>query len=255
MSNLLESILTGKTNRPRRLTLYGVPGIGKSTFAAGAPSPVFIQTEQGLDDIGAARFPLAKSWTAVLDALAALAGDHDYRTVVIDSLSALEPLIWKHACNEKGKQNIEDFGYGKGYILVLDQWRELAKALDYLCDERGMHVVLIGHSKVTRFNDPEGDAYDLYDMDINKYASSAIFRWSDEVLFANYEVLKATTGDGLRKRTIGIGGDRKLWTAERPSHKAKNRLGMPETIGLDWAEYEKYMNPEPASQPEAGAAS
>lgn len=239
--SILESILTGKTSRPRRLTIYGVPGIGKSTFAAGAPSPVFIQTEQGLDDIGAARFPLAKSWADVLNALTALTNEHGYKTVVIDSLSALEPLIWKHVCAEKGKQNIEDFGYGKGYILVLDLWRELAKALDYLCDEKKMHVVLIGHSKVTRFNDPEGDAYDLYDMDVNKYAAQAIFRWSDEVLFANYEVLKATTGDGLRKRTIGIGGDRKLWTAERPAHKAKNRLAMPETIDMAWSEYAKHM--------------
>jgi hypothetical protein len=239
--NLLESILTGKTARPRRLTLYGVPGIGKSTFASQAPAPIFIQTEQGLDDIGAARFPLAKSWSDVLDALTALTGEHGYKTAVIDSLSALEPLVWKHTCTEKGKQNIEDFGYGKGYILALDQWRELAKALDYLCEEKHMNVVLIGHSKVTRFNDPEGDAYDLYDMDLNKHAAQAFFRWSDEVLFANYEVIKATTGDGLRKRVIGVDSDRKLWTCERPSHKAKNRLGMPEVVPMAWSEYAKYM--------------
>jgi hypothetical protein len=239
--SLLESILTGKTNRPRRLTIYGVPGIGKSTFASQAPSPVFIQAEQGLDDIGAARFPLAKSWSAVQESLSALCGEHDFKTVVVDSLSALEPLIWKHTCAEKGKQNIEDFGYGKGYIFALDLWRELAKALDYLCDEKGMHVVLIGHSKVTRFNDPEGDAYDLYDMDLNKHPAQAFFRWSDEVLFANYEVIKATTGEGLRKRVIGVDSDRKLWTCERPAHKAKNRLGMPETIPMEWAAYAKYF--------------
>lgn len=242
MSNL-QAILTGKKNRPRRIILFGVPGIGKSTWAAQAPNPIFVQTEQGLDDIGAARFPLCKGWQCVIDNLTTLCSEaHDYKTVVIDSLSALEPLLWRHLATEKGKQNIEDFGYGKGYILALDLWRELTKALDYLCEEKKMHVILIGHSRVTRFNDPEGDAFDFYDMDIHKQASQAVFRWADEVLFANYDVIKSSTGEGLRKRVIGVDAERKLHTQERPAYKAKNRLNMPPEIGMTWAEYAKYLS-------------
>lgn len=257
--SILEAILTGKTTGPRITTIYGVPGIGKSTWASGAPSPIFIPTEQGLEDIGVARFPLCTSWACVDERLTALYSEkHDYKTLVVDSLSALEPLIWKATCAEKGgKGNIEDFGYGKGYVLALDLWRKFTTALDCLRNDKGMNVVLIGHSKVTRFNDPEGDAYDQFDIDIHKLAASAIFRWSDEVLFANYEVFKATTGEGLKKRTIGVGSaERKIYTSERPGRKAKNRLGMPDVINFSWSAYAEHLGkPQPsANRDEVGRA-
>lgn len=238
--SLLESILKGKKQRPRIVTLYGVPGIGKSTWAANAPDPVFIQTEAGLDDIGANRFPLCGAMSHVMECIEALKGEHSYKTVVLDSLSALEPMVWKYVCQKGAKSNIEDFGYGKGYILALDAWREVVSGLNDL-HERGMSVIVIGHSKITRFNDPEGDAYDFYDLDINKHASSAVFRWSDEVLFANYKVLKSSTGEGLKKRVIAIDSDRVLHTLESPAFKAKNRLGMPAEIPFEYSEYAKYL--------------
>lgn len=246
MANLLESILTGKKQRPRITTLYGVPGIGKSTFAANAPVPIFIQTEAGLDDIGADRFPLCEEFPHVIQCINTLkAEDHSYKTVVLDSLSALEPMLWRYTCQKGGKQNIEDFGYGKGYILALDAWREVVSGLTDL-QKAGMNVIVIGHSKIQRFNDPEGDSYDTYDLDVNKHAGQAIFRWSDEVLFANYRVMKSTTGEGLRKRTIAIDSDRVLHTLEAPAFKAKNRLGMPSEIPFEYAEYAKYIGGESA---------
>lgn len=248
MNNLLEYILTGKKGRPRIATLYGVPGIGKSTWAASAPNPIFVQTERGADDIGVPRFPVAPTWPVVRDVLnSLLAEDHDFKTMVLDSLSALEPLIWQQVCTDKGKANIEDIGYAKGYIFALSYWGELMSLCEKLQAEKGMNIVLIGHSKVQPFNDPEGDSYDLYDMDIHRKAAGPIFRWSDEVFFANYKVYKKKEGEGTKQRSVGIGGDeRVLYTEERPSRKAKNRLGMPAEIPMlkenGWAEYAKYTN-------------
>ena len=239
--NLLESILTGKKQRPRIVTLYGVPGIGKSTWASQSPSPIFIQTETGLDDIGAPRFPVCTELPHVMQCVEALKGEHEYKTVVLDSLSALEPMLWRHVCRNAGKKSIEDFGYGKGYIVALDAWREVITALDSL-HARGMNIIVIGHSKITRFNDPEGDGFDFYDLDIHKHASQAVFRWSDEVLFANYKVLKSSTGEGLKKRTIAIDADRVLHTLESPAFKAKNRLGMPPSIPFTYEAYAQYLN-------------
>lgn len=237
--SLLEAILTGKKSRPRVITLYGVPGVGKSTWASAAPSPIFIQTEAGLDDIGTDRFPLCEQFTHVMQCLQALAEPNNYKTVVVDSLSALEPMVWKETCSRGGKSSIEDFGYGKGYIKALDVWREFVSILDTIKDK--MNVILIGHSKVTRFNDPEGDGYDLYDLDIYKHASQAFFRWSDEVLFANYKVYKKTEGEGIKKRNIGVGAERVIYTQELPAFKAKNRLNMPLEIPMEWAAYAEYI--------------
>ena len=57
----LEKIHTGK--KPPRIMLYGTEGIGKSTFAAQAPSPIFLPTEDGLGEIDCASFPLCKKYT------------------------------------------------------------------------------------------------------------------------------------------------------------------------------------------------
>lgn len=246
---MTQAILQGKTSRPRIITFYAVQGIGKSTWAASAPAPVFIQTEKGLDDIGADRYPLARSWADVRSQLTQLCQtEHHYKTVVVDSLSALEPLIFDEACTAKGVKNIEDFGYGKGYTFALTYWRELMAALDYLQESKGMHVILIGHSRITRYENPETDPYDRFEINIHKSASALIQQWSDEVLFANYEVFTTEkTGDFNKKRVKAVGdGTRKIYTSERPAYKAKNRLNMPESIPMPkengWAEYAKFIS-------------
>jgi hypothetical protein len=110
------------------LVVYGTEGIGKSTFAAGAPRPVFIQTEDGLDEITCDKFQLATTYDEVLTALAELrAEQHDYETVVIDSLDWLERLVWDRVCQDSGVTSIEkaDGGFAKGYTHALTYWREV----------------------------------------------------------------------------------------------------------------------------------
>ena len=43
----LASITRGKQERPLRVIVHGVEGVGKSTFGADAPSPVFLCAEDG----------------------------------------------------------------------------------------------------------------------------------------------------------------------------------------------------------------
>ena len=117
--SLLESITRGKENKPPRLFVYGQEGVGKTSLAASAPNPVFVQTEDGLGEIDTAKFPLAKSLADVTSAMTALRDDpHDFQTVVLDSADWLERLIWDRVCQDFGVRSIEkaDGGYGKGYV-------------------------------------------------------------------------------------------------------------------------------------------
>lgn len=119
---MLEQVTSGRRPAPRRVLLYGTQGIGKSTFAACAPKPIFIQTEDGLGEIDCDKFPLAKAFGHVMKTLTALYTErHDYRTVVVDSLDWLERLIWGEVCREKAVGSIEDIGYAKGYVFSLTQ--------------------------------------------------------------------------------------------------------------------------------------
>jgi hypothetical protein len=218
-----------------------------STFGAMAERPIFVQTEDGLGGIECDRFPLATRYTDVLNALAALyTEEHDYRTVVIDSLDWLERLIWAEVCEKRGVSNIEDIGYGKGYVFAMTPWREVLAGLDALRNERGMTVVLIAHAQIEKFANPETDTYDRYSPRLHKQASALVQEWCDEVLFATYAVLTKTTDEGFgRKRVQGIGtGERIIRTAERPAHVAKNRLNLPDEIPLDYSMYAAFARGE-----------
>ena len=144
---LLNQVLRGRLPAPRRVMLYGVHGIGKSTFGAMAPKPIFIQTEDGLGEIDCDRFPLATAYEQVIDSLAELLNEnHAYQTVVIDSLDWLEQLIWSDVCRERGVVNIEDIPYAKGFTLALTRWRKFLDRLSDLRAGRGMLTVRCAQS-------------------------------------------------------------------------------------------------------------
>jgi hypothetical protein len=230
---------TGKQSKPRRVLLYGVHGIGKSTFSAGAPDAVFIPTEDGIADIDCESFPLSESFQQFVGYLTQLCEEaHDRKTLVIDSLDWLERLIWADIEREHGVTSIEDIGYAKGYTFALKQWRSVLRQLDWLRDNKGMTCILIAHAKIERFQPPDNDPFDRYSPKLHKLSAGMVQEWCDEVLFANYQTFTKTSGEGFDKRTQGVGtGQRVVHTSERPSHLAKNRAGLPETLGLSWAEY------------------
>lgn len=245
MEKLLEQITSGRSTAPRRLMLYGTHGVGKSTFASHAPKPVFIQTEDGLGEIGCDKFPLTTTFDEAMQALSELYTDkHAFRTVVVDSLDWLERLIWAEVCRKRNVESIEDIGYAKGYVFALTQWREFLEGLTALRNDRGMMVVLIAHARIERFENPETESYDRYVPRLHRLASQIVQEWCDEVLFANFKVYTKQTDEGFnRKRTHGIGtGERILRTVERPAHVAKNRLNLPEEMPLDWGAYARHLN-------------
>jgi adenylate kinase family enzyme len=241
---MLDSIISGPRPKPRRLMCYGTPGIGKSTFAAQADKPIFIPTEDGLGEIDCHRFPQATTLAQVLDAIASLyQEDHQFRTVVIDSLDWLERLIWNEVCLKRQVSSIEDIPYGKGYAFALSHWRDVLDGLTALRNERGMTVVLLAHAKVERFENPETESFDRYAPRLHKTARDMVIEWCDEVLFANYKVYTEATDEGFnRTRVQGVGsGERVLRTSERPVHIAKNRIGLPDELPLDWSALAKFI--------------
>lgn len=150
----LGSISTGKTRQPRRIMLYGTHGIGKSTWAASAPKPIFIQTEDGLADIDCDSFPLCETFEDAIGCLRSLyESDHEYKTVVIDSADWLERLIWAQVCADKNVTSIEDIGYAKGYTFAVDHWSRIINGLNAL-RAQGMASILLAHSQIEKFEDP-----------------------------------------------------------------------------------------------------
>lgn len=240
--SMLDNIQSGRENKPPRLMIYGSEGVGKSTFGASAPNPIFIQTEDGLGEINCRKFPLATSVSEVLAELTALRDEpHDFQTVVIDSADWLERLIFDVVCREFGVRSIEkaDGGYGKGYTHALTHWRKIINLLQELRDKCGMMVILVAHAKVERFEDPENAAYDRYTPRLHKHAAGLIAEWVDAVLFANKKFRLSKDGNDRAVATpIGAdGGDRFIRTVGSPACIAKNRFSLPSEIPLSWTAF------------------
>ena len=243
----LNNIKKGVEHKAPRIVLLGVEKIGKSTFAAGAESVIFlpIKGEEGVDDLDVAKFPRAETFDDVLEAVTTLIRDeHEYKTFVIDSASALEPVIWSKLCEESNCDSIEKVGggYGKGYIEAANKWRSLMDGLDRL-RSKGISVILIGHVKVKRFDDPLGASFDQYQFDLHEKVHLALQRWADSILFANSETIVKTEDVGFNKeKKTGkdLTGARWIFTQKRPGHPGGGRgvYGrLPYKLPLDWAAF------------------
>jgi len=233
----LAAVKKGIVEAPIRTLIYGVEGVGKSTAAAGSAAPIFLGTEEGVNRLDVARLPEPLTWSEVLEAPAMLAmEEHDYRTLVLDTVDSLEPLIWQKVCREAGKRHIEELGYGKGYVAALNEWHLLLAALDRLRRTKGMDIVLVGHAQIKRFSNPVGLDFDRYTLKIHDKASGLLKEWSDAVLFAQWETY--VNEDERTKKGKGVStGARLLFTQRTASFDAKNRFGLPERLPLSWQAY------------------
>ena len=245
-----------KSWQPQKILVYGVQGLGKSKFGSTFENPIFIRTEDGAAALNVPTFPeLVTTFAQMEEAITALHGEHPYKTVVLDSLDWLEPLIYAKQIlsmphTEKGKEvkNIEDYGFGKGYSMALDWWRYLMGGMDSLRFNKGMNVVLIAHSEVKRYDSPESDPYDRYGIKLHKGAFALWQEWADMVLFCNYRTRIHSAEVGFNKEIKrGEGsGERVIFTEERPAYLAKNRWGLSSEIyiGQDktWAAFHKELH-------------
>jgi hypothetical protein len=229
LESILKRVSAGRITRPQKAVIYGPEGIGKSTLAAQFPSPVFLDTEGGSHHLDIARLPAPKSWEDVTGAITALGSEaHDFRTVVIDTADWLEKLLIEHICQRANKTSIEDFGYGKGYIILAEEFTKFLASLDPLLS-RGMHVLLLAHCRIVKFEQPEAaGAYDRYELKLTKQVAPLVKEWCDMQLFANYFTRVAENESG-KKRGVG-GRERVLYTNHTAAWDAKNRHGFEEKL-------------------------
>ena len=237
--SILQKVTKGKVKRPKIVLIFASDGIGKTTWASQAPSPIFLGVEDGSSHLDVSRFPQPQTWKDVLGSINALKTEqHEYKTLVIDSLDWLEPILHREICNEYGVNSIEKAagGYGKGYAEAVNKWADLTRELSLLRD-KGMNIILIAHAEVVKFSDPMMQTeYDRYQLKLYKKSAALMREFCDAVLFATYEMF--TKKDGGRTRAFGE-GVRVVFTERRPGFDAKNRFGLPYQLPLDWNEFEK----------------
>ena len=150
---LLDAVQTGVANKAPLILVHGPSGSRKTQMAVDAKA-LILQTEDGLGNRDAARLPIKKV-SDLYDVIRELAtGGHPYQAVAVDSLDHLVPLVAQNVCEENGKATLEAFGYGKGAIAELDEWRKVFRGFIYLRDRKNIPIILIAHQTIRSVNDP-----------------------------------------------------------------------------------------------------
>lgn len=230
--------LTGlrqKKKLPPRICLAGDHGLGKTTTASKAPNPIFILTEDGLMDQTVDAFELCKSYDEFANDLAQIIqSDHEYKTLVIDSIDWLENLIHKKVCTDNEVKHIEEIPYAKGYSEAVKHWIDVLAGLD-MVREKGMTVILISHVHIRKIEDPMYEAYDIYQLKLHKKATALVAEWVDVLGFITQDthITKEDKGFGNTRGRAVSTGERILCVTGTPQYQAKNRYGLPDQLPLD----------------------
>lgn len=223
-------IETGKARQGLKVVLYGPEGIGKSTMAAGFPGPLFLDTEGSTAHMDVRRIVFGGTWEGLTAAVTDAAIQTDCcRTLVIDTADWAEQLCIEAVCRKYKKAGIEEFGYGKGYTYIAEEFSKLLAQLDAIVLS-GRNVVITAHAKMRKFELPdEMGAYDRWEMKLSRQTAPLLKEWCDALLFLNYETFVVKSETGASK---GRGGKRVMYCAHHPCWDAKNRFGLPEKADM-----------------------
>lgn len=232
-------IITGKIQSAKKVVCYGPEGIGKSTFAAQFPDPLFIDTEGSTNDMDVKRLQRPSSWTMLMEQVGYVKKTPGLcKTLVLDTADWAEMLCMNEVCAKAQKKGIEDFGYGKGYVYLSEEFGRLLNLLEEIV-RSGIHVVLNAHAMIRKFDQPdEMGSYDRWELKLQKKTAPLVKEWADMLLFANYKVYVVNVdGQGAEKgKNKASGGKRVMYTSHMPSWDAKNRQGLPPELPFEYAQ-------------------
>src|ERR1700751_5392347 len=247
------NITSGPLIQPTKLLLYGVEGLGKTTLISRLAElgmhPLFIDTEQGTLKVNLKRIQIKTQ--AEFEALIKwfISEKHELDTFVLDTVTGLEPIIETTILERTKKKRMGDFEYGRGSILLREEFdRLLFLGLDEII-KAGFDVVMIGHYQIQRMQLPEFlEGFDRYELAMDKRVSATLRQWCDHVLFANWDFAVV---ENQRDESRGVQGKgRLLYTTHAAAYDAKNRAGLPEKLEWDIKRLADLFNlQKPAEQP------
>lgn len=220
------NIIRGKVSRPQRIVIYAPEGLGKSTLASELPDPLFLDFEKGTHHLSVARLEpkTLKDTESILTSL--IKDPQGFKTLVVDTIDWLEELVIQEVCTAAGKTGIEDFGYGKGYVVLAERFNALLGQFNDVA--KHMDVVLLAHSQVKKFELPEtAGAFDRYELKLSKQVGPLVKEWCDALLLANWKTKIRERDDGFATTNKAIGGkERMLFCSRTSAWDGKNRHGL-----------------------------
>ena len=256
-ASILSQIGVKTASRPPRTVLCGVPGVGKTTFVCNTPRPFIIAVEEGMVGFEYVQQWQPKNFTdfkAMLEGIiGAEPGTLPFETLVIDTLDALERMIYEHLCVLGRVDSIEEYGkgFGKGFTRGRELLEGVMSDLDSIGSKHNIPIWITSHAMVKPMKRPDGVIFDAWTLKGNEKFNSSLTGWADMVLFANIEAFQA--GDAKDRKANE--GERVLYTEKSLISEGKNRYGLPPVLAFEYAAFAAEMAKVHRPTLEAKAAS
>lgn len=231
------NITKGIISKPVKVCVYGVEGIGKTTFASQFPAPLFFDLDKGSVQLDVSRVTDITSWPLLMSNIKEVYDNPTIcKTLVIDTADAAERMCIDYICGKFNKKGIEDFGYGAGYTYLVEEFARFLVQLD-ACIGQGVNVVVLAHAVLKTVTLPEEmGTYDHWELKLSSKTTNKVAplvkEWADLLLFANYKTILIE--DRTRKKAAG--GKRIMYTTHTTFADAKNRFSLAEELPFDYNE-------------------
>ena len=232
-------IIEGKIEKAKKVVVYGPEGVGKSTFMSHFPNPIFSDTEESTVRLNVRRFEKPSSWTMLLQQANYIKSNIGIcESYIVDTADWAERLCSNHICSKSKVNGIEDFGYGKGYVYLEEEFGRWLNLLQDIVD-LGITVGVSAHAEIKKIEQPEEiGGYDHWQMKLEKKTMPLLKEWADLLLFANYKVYVVNVDNqgAVKGKNKVQGGNRVMYATRTPWWDAKNRDDLPDELPFDYNE-------------------
>lgn len=191
---LLPEIKSAPTSDPCKLTymIYGPPKIGKTTFCAGLPDVLFLDTEEGTRLQNVYRKDVANwdTFVKVVDEICL--GKHSFKNIVVDTTEKLAGFCVNYVCQKANIQHPAEQPFGKAYDLIKKEFEKPIVKLQH----SGYGIWFVTHEEVKKIEPAIGAPYDYHQPKLHGFLSNIILSLCDFILYAQMETRSEKLSEG-----------------------------------------------------------